>query len=94
MEEVKGEHAKEIDWENYLDNYQLLSRRPRHGPGNAARRCPSFEAMLTRQTSLFDHLLWQLRLSRPRPDEETRGAAIIGNLDDDGYLLEVERETP
>jgi len=44
------------------------------------------EATLTRGTSLFDHLEWQLKLSRGFSDEE-EGVAflIIGNLTPDGF---------
>ena len=47
---------------------------------------PSFENFLTKKGGLTDHLLWQLRLSSLAKEEETVGALIIGNLDEDGYL--------
>jgi RNA polymerase sigma-54 factor len=48
---------------------------------------PPFENTLSTVTSLSDHLTWQL--SAAPSDELVRGvgAAIIGNLDKDGYLL-------
>ncbi len=53
-------------------------------PGNVTQ--PSFEYFLSAATDLFDHLLWQLRLSKE--DEEVRrvGEQIIGNIDENGYL--------
>jgi RNA polymerase sigma-54 factor len=53
-------------------------------PGNVAQ--PSFEYFLSTSTDLFDHLLWQLRLSKE--DEAIRrvGEQIIGNIDENGYL--------
>ena len=53
-------------------------------PGNVTH--PSFEYFLSTATDLFDHLLWQLRLSRE--DEEVRsvGEIIIGNIDENGYF--------
>jgi RNA polymerase sigma-54 factor len=48
---------------------------------------PSIEATLTRGTSLFDHLEWQLKLTRGfSKEEEGVALLIIGNLTPDGYL--------
>jgi RNA polymerase sigma-54 factor len=47
---------------------------------------PSLEATLTRGTSLFDHLEWQLKLCRLSQQEEAVALLIIGNLTPDGYL--------
>ncbi len=85
MEEVKGEGQNDIDWENYLNNYQLAHTAPSAGRASS-EELPSYEATLTKKTSLFDHLLWQLKLSAFTPDEERVAMLILGNLDDDGYL--------
>jgi DNA-directed RNA polymerase specialized sigma54-like protein len=37
-------------------------------------------------SSLADHLNWQLRLTLTRPEVHDAAEAIIGNLNDDGYL--------
>ena len=84
--EVKGEGegADEFDWENYLENYNLASiSRQREQDGEEK---PSFENFLTKSTTLFDHLHWQLQLSRLTDEEKEVGMWIIGNLDEDGYL--------
>ena len=49
---------------------------------------PSLESTLTRGTSLFDHLEWQLKLSHFSREEDGIGMLIIGNLTPDGYLEE------
>jgi RNA polymerase sigma-54 factor len=41
---------------------------------------------LTKPASLEEHLLWQLRLSNVPNEDRQVAEAIIGNLDDDGYL--------
>ncbi|MDY6854398.1 MAG: RNA polymerase factor sigma-54 [Thermodesulfobacteriota bacterium] len=46
----------------------------------------SLENRLTKEASLSDHLMWQLRLSNFSKNEELIGALIIGNIDEDGYL--------
>jgi RNA polymerase sigma-54 factor len=47
---------------------------------------PSFEQFLWKKPDLYDHLLWQLRLSNESEDIRMVGEIIIGNLDENGYL--------
>lgn len=53
---------------------------------------PSYESTLAQTTTLSDHLNWQLYLSTD--DDLTRniGEAIVGNLNDDGYLRATTEE--
>lgn len=48
---------------------------------------PPFELLLTKKQDLYDHLLWQLRLSTEPEEIRKVGENIIGNLDENGYLL-------
>ena len=52
------------------------------------KELPPIENTLSTSGSLADHLLWQLSM-RPdiSPDQREIGEAIIGNLNDDGYLM-------
>lgn len=47
---------------------------------------PSFEYFLSTASDLFDHLLWQLRLSKESEKVRSIGEIIIGNIDENGYL--------
>jgi len=47
---------------------------------------PSFEQTITRQQDIYDHLLWQLRLSGRDENIKRAGETIIGNIDENGYL--------
>ncbi len=86
-EEVKGEEgANEIDWDQYLDHYQLQGHTAPSNRGLADEELPGYEATLTKKTDLVDHLVWQLRLSNLTEDEERVAMLVIGNLDDDGYF--------
>ncbi len=86
-EEVKGEEgANEIDWDQYLDHYQLQGHTAPSNRGLADEELPGVEATLSRKTDLVDHLSWQLRLSSFTPEEERAAVLVIGNLDDDGYF--------
>jgi RNA polymerase sigma-54 factor len=53
---------------------------------------PSWENMLSRKTTLTDHLMWQLGLSRMSEIERKIGEEIIGNLDSSGYLAATVEE--
>jgi RNA polymerase sigma-54 factor len=79
-----GEGGDEFDWENYLENSNLIPfQRQSHDDGEER---PSFENFLAKRTTLTDHLQWQLQLSRFTEEENEAGIWIIGNLDEDGYL--------
>jgi RNA polymerase sigma-54 factor len=86
--EVKadGSSVGEIDWDTYLENYATAPPLPASRSGN--EELPSLEATLSKGTSLFDHLVWQLKLSNFSGLEEALAMEIIGNLDPDGYLKE------
>ncbi|NOY83348.1 MAG: RNA polymerase factor sigma-54 [Nitrospirae bacterium] len=47
---------------------------------------PSYEQTLAKTTSLVDHLLWQLGLSAISEKEKEIGTAIIGEIEENGYL--------
>src|SRR5688572_23915642 len=77
-----------LDWQEYIDSHSngvhsSLTAEAMSDDGDSA---PSWENSLTKKTSLEDHLIWQLRLSKISEREETIGLYIIGNLDENGYL--------
>ena len=76
----------DIDWEQYLDNYQTQHTSGPSG-GISSEDLPSYQDMMTKATSLADHLLEQLRMIGFSDEEERIGAMIIGNLNRDGYLV-------
>ena len=65
----------------YLDD-GYRARQPQE-----VKELPPIENTLSSKGSLADHLMWQLNLQAA--DDKTRdiGAAIIGNIDDDGLLV-------
>jgi len=75
---------KEIDWQTYLEGYNLSSTAGDIYEDDEDR--PSYENLLTRKSTLAEHLLWQLGLSRVTDRQRLVASEIIGNLDDDGYL--------
>ena len=53
---------------------------------------PTFEQFTSRENDLYDHLLWQLRLTANTDALKEIGEAIIGNIDENGYLCASDDE--
>jgi RNA polymerase sigma-54 factor len=53
---------------------------------------PSFENFLSRPTTLSDHLLWQLGSLNIKDDVYRAAELVIGNLNEDGYLIASDDE--
>ena len=53
---------------------------------------PSFENFLSKPGSLTDHLVWQLGSISMRPEVEKAVELVIGNLNEDGYLIASDEE--
>ena len=75
----------DADYEYFFGDYLDDGYRPR--TPQEVKELPPIENTLSTAASLSDHLLWQLSLQTS--DEKLReiGSAIVGNLDDDGYLV-------
>ena len=84
-EAEKNDPLKEIDVEKFFEDYldDRYERRPR---GSEIPEMPPIENTLAATPDLYDHLLWQLRMSVS--DELTLeiGEVIIQNVDGDGML--------
>ncbi|MGE0820698.1 MAG: RNA polymerase factor sigma-54 [Candidatus Binatia bacterium] len=79
---------EEIDWRNYLENYnEDMPSLPAVGSDDDDDERPNvLENVLTRAESLTDHLSEQLRFHDLSAEEKHVASVIIGNLDVDGYL--------
>jgi RNA polymerase sigma-54 factor len=75
----------DADFEYFFGDYLDDGYRPR--TPSEVKELPPIENTLSTSSSLADHLMWQLSV---RTDDELLreiGVAIIGNLDEDGYLV-------
>jgi len=70
-----------LDWEKFLDDTPVV-KNEWEAPLDDDTRDNRF----TVEESLQEHLLWQLRMAVTSEDDYAMGEAIIGNIDDDGYL--------
>jgi len=84
----EGDGRDDFDWDSYLEDYGPMGVTYTREYGEM----PSFENILTKRSSLTDHLLWQLKLSRFSETEKRTGEQIIGNLDANGYLVATVEE--
>lgn len=72
-----------IDWSNYIDEYNSSGRIHFETEKKSA---PNFESFVARKESLNEHLLWQLLMTFQEKEQQRIGSLIVGNLDKDGYL--------
>jgi len=73
----------DIDWSNYLDEYNSPGRINFE---SESKDTPRYEAFIASKESLSEHLLWQFLMTSPSRKETNIGSLIIGNLNRDGYL--------
>jgi len=78
----EGDGREDFDWNNYLEDYGPMGVTYQRAEDEGA----SWDNILTKTTSLTDHLMWQLKLSPMTETEMRVGEQIIGNLDQNGYL--------
>lgn len=75
----------DFNWESYVEEFNSnSSSAPSMREIN--EELPSFENILTKTTSIEDHLAWQLSMAALTDQERKLGELIIGNLSDDGYF--------
>ena len=75
----------DADYEYFFGDY--LDDGYRSRTPSEVKELPPIENTLSTAASLSDHLLWQLSLQTADEKLVEIGGAIIGNLDDDGYLV-------
>jgi RNA polymerase sigma-54 factor len=84
-EAQKTDSWDDADYQYFFGEYLDDGYRPK--APQEVRELPPIENTLSTTSSLSDHLLWQLSLQSDDPTLREIGEAIIGNLNDDGYLV-------
>ena len=80
----------EIDFGSFFKDYLDPGFR---SPGEFEEiERPSFENFLSKPSTLTDHLMWQLGSSVTRPAVREAAELVIGNLNEDGYLIASDEE--
>jgi len=84
-EKEKDESWDDADYEYFFGEYLDEGYRPRQP--QEVKELPPIENTLSSKSSLADHMMWQLNLQTSDSELREIGAAIVGNIDDDGYLV-------
>jgi RNA polymerase sigma-54 factor len=83
--EKPEDRLKEIEVEKFFEDY-FDDGYDRRGRPSEVPEMPPIENTLTESPDLYDHLLWQLRMTVSDELVAEIGDAIIQNLDEDGLL--------
>src|ERR1700688_2708907 len=86
----KKDPFEEIDFGSFFQDYLDPGYRSSREMEDIER--PSFENFLSKPGSLTDHLVWQLGSISTRPEVQEAIELIIGNLNEDGYLIASDEE--
>jgi RNA polymerase sigma-54 factor len=86
----KKDPFEEIDFGSFFQDYLDPGYRSSREMEDIER--PSFENFLSKPGSLTDHLVWQLGSISMRPEVQEAVERIIGNLNEDGYLIASDEE--
>jgi RNA polymerase sigma-54 factor len=81
----KRDPFEEIDFGSYFQDYLDPGFRTPNGFEESDK--PSFENFLSQPSTLTDHLFWQLGSLNLSKDLRAAAEYVVGNLDEDGYLL-------
>ena len=88
--EEKKDPFEEIDFGSFFQEYLDPGFRSRNEMEEIER--PSFENFLSKPGSLTDHLMWQLGALSITPQVREAAELVIGNLNEDGYLIASDEE--
>ncbi len=89
-ERDKRDPFDEIDFGSYFQDYLDPGFRTPNGFEQTDK--PSFENFLSQPSTLTDHLFWQLGSLNLSGDLRAAAEYVVGNLDEDGYLLAEDEE--
>ena len=81
---------EEIDFGSFFKDYLDPGYRSQGESEDIER--PSFENFLSKPSNLSDHLIWQLGSIPTRPEVREAAELVIGNLNEDGYLIASDDE--
>jgi RNA polymerase sigma-54 factor len=95
VEEIAADREKkdpfdEIDFGSYFQDY--LDPGFRTPSSFEQSEKPSFENFLSQPSTLTDHLFWQLGSLSLSGDLRAAAEYVVGNLDEDGYLMAGDEE--
>lgn len=85
-EEEKMVGKDDVNWDAYLEDFNSDTSGSAPSMKEIPEDGPAYENILTKTSSLEEHLQWQLSMLRLMEPEEKLGQMIFANLNDDGYF--------
>jgi len=89
-EKAEKDPFEEIDFGSYFQDYLDPGFKTASNFEDIER--PSFDNFLSSPTNLADHLEWQLGSMTLTPQVRLAAEIVVGNLNDDGYLVASDEE--
>src|SRR4051812_48282051 len=86
----KKDPFEEIDFGSFFQEYLDPGYRSQGEMEEIER--PSFENFLSKPSNLTDYLMWQLGSINTTPEVREAAELVIGNLNEDGYLIATDEE--
>jgi RNA polymerase sigma-54 factor len=86
----KEDPFEQIDFGSFFQEYLDPGYRTNNEIESVER--PSFENFLSKPSTLTDHLMWQLGAIHTTEPVRIAAELVIGNLNDDGYLIATDDE--
>ncbi len=84
----KTDSTDDMDFDKFMERYQEYSYSPgTAGPRLNTEEMPTIDQTLSKQTSLFDHLMWQINLASFNEAEYAIASEIVGNVNRDGFFV-------
>jgi RNA polymerase sigma-54 factor len=72
----------EFEWESYIE----ANQKPPQSGMSGSEEIMNYENVITASQTLHDHLYWQVKMTGFSREEELAADALIGYIDDDGYI--------
>lgn len=88
-QEIKEQEAKEIDWKEYFSDFESTKTRNNF---KEEKEEILFQNFVTDETTLTEHLLFQLKFTLLSKAEKDVAEYIIENLDSNGYYQLTDEE--
>lgn len=75
---------EDFNWDNYYEANSKPMQQQQSQVGTDEMM--NFENMMTVHETLYDHLMWQVKMAGFNEEEERSAAILVSYIDDDGYL--------
>lgn len=74
---------EEFNWDNY---YEANSKPIQHQGQMGSEEIMNYENVITAQQTLYDYLMWQVKMAGFNDEEEKVAIILVNYVDDDGYI--------